>query len=397
MSRFAPLFAVCFGCLFVAHLLAVEIPAFVELGSPQEEAYFVTFSPDGKKIVTTNRQFIAKIWDADTGEELQKIDAVVIRDTIQPPTSTYIPKLTSAAFSPDGKKLVTASCEKFARIWDMGTGKELHKLEGHDGEVRSVAFSLDGKKVATAAWDDTARIWDAESGKELQKLEFPRMDEIPGWSKGIFAVFSPDGKKIITYAFNDSIVRIWDTETGKTLLELKGHSPSPCSAAFSPDGKEVVTTTWESLVRIWDAETGKVLHTVGGGVISGVREFPIFPDRKRIILRTGDTAAKICDIESGKELYRLKRVDSDEYSKYVESLDLSPDGKKIVARSYDAQNSQQIVRIWDADTGKVLQTLTGHTYGIVFARFSPDGKKIAVPTGDTHHGYITHTRIWKLE
>jgi len=76
----------------------------------------------------------------------------------------------SSAFSPDGKKIVTASYDETARIWDAESGKELQKLEGHTDRVNSATFSPDGKKIVTASYNETARIWDAESGKELHKL-----------------------------------------------------------------------------------------------------------------------------------------------------------------------------------------------------------------------------------
>jgi WD40 repeat protein len=72
----------------------------------------------------------------------------------------------SAAFSPDGKKIITASWDKTARIWDATTGKELQALEGHTSSVFSAAFSPDGKKIVTASGDKTARIWDATTGKD---------------------------------------------------------------------------------------------------------------------------------------------------------------------------------------------------------------------------------------
>ena len=67
---------------------------------------------------------------------------------------------TSATFSPDGKKVITASCDKTARIWDSETGRELQKLGRHKRDVYFAAFSPDGKKVVTASDDGTARIWD---------------------------------------------------------------------------------------------------------------------------------------------------------------------------------------------------------------------------------------------
>ena len=79
--------------------------------------------------------------------------------------------VNSVAFSPDGKHIVSGSEDKTVRIWDRESGKELQKLEGHEGAVNSVAFSPDGKHIVSGSWDETVRIWDHASGKELQKIE----------------------------------------------------------------------------------------------------------------------------------------------------------------------------------------------------------------------------------
>ncbi len=73
-------------------------------------------------------------------------------------------------FSPDGERVVTASGDGTARVWDAATGKELAVLRGHEGEVRSAQFSRMGQRVVTASWDDTARVWDAATGEELAVL-----------------------------------------------------------------------------------------------------------------------------------------------------------------------------------------------------------------------------------
>ena len=68
-------------------------------------------------------------------------------------------RVVFAAFSPDGGRIVTASFDKTARIWDAKTGQQLAKFEGHRGEVLCAAFSPDGGQIVTASQDGTARLW----------------------------------------------------------------------------------------------------------------------------------------------------------------------------------------------------------------------------------------------
>jgi WD40 repeat protein len=122
-----------------------------------------------------------------------------------------------------------------ARLWDAETGNAIAVLGGHGSAVESAAFSPDGKRIVTASADKTARLWDAETGKPIGEL---KGNEGPVRS----AAFSPDGKRIVT-ASSDGSVRLWDAETGKPIGELKGVAGgAETRVSFSPDGERIVVT-----------------------------------------------------------------------------------------------------------------------------------------------------------
>ena len=75
--------------------------------------------------------------------------------------------VTTAAFSADGRRVVTASWDSTARVWDAEKGTLLAELRGHQSSVSTAAFSADGRRVVTASGDSTARVWDAEDRKSV--------------------------------------------------------------------------------------------------------------------------------------------------------------------------------------------------------------------------------------
>jgi len=207
------------------------------------------FSPDGTRIVTASDDNTARIWDAVSAKEI-----AVVRG--------HGGRVTSAAFSPDGTRIVTASDDNTARIWDAASAKEIAVVRGHGGRVTSAAFSPDGTRIVTASADKTARIWDAASAKEIVVLH----------DDGVYsAAFSPGGSRIVTASGNpfgisrltasgtglstlgvNDTARIWDAATGKLIAVLPGHQPV-LSAAFSPDGSRIITASADRSARIWDA------------------------------------------------------------------------------------------------------------------------------------------------
>lgn len=247
-----------------------ELRTFAE---PGDFVWSVAFSPDGSKILVGAGNWAAKLWDAATGGEIGASQvgaehasaAVFSRDGAWVLTGGGFPRtkkltwrgwvdisesivetaklwdaatggeirtftgptggVSSAAFSPDGTKMVTAARsvrtntrtddgwvdadDTTARLWDVATGAELFTLAGHSAEVTSVAYSPDGTRVLTGSKDGTARLWDAATGAEIYVYNppFTRPDGYSGWIK--FVTFSPDGTKLLTVSEHGTVV-LWD-------------------------------------------------------------------------------------------------------------------------------------------------------------------------------------------
>ncbi len=279
-------------------------------------------------------------------------------------------RVRSAAFSPDGTRIVTAALDKTARIWDAATGKPIGEpLRGHDDIVFSAALSPDGQRIVTASWDKTARIWDALTGK-------PIGEPLKGHEGRVYgAAFSPDGKRIVT-ASADQTARIWDAAAGEPIGEpLRGHDADVASAAFSPDGKRFVTASGDRTARIWDAATGQPIGEPLRGHDDIVFSAAFSPDGQRIVTASGDRTARIWNAATHGTL--LKGHEGP-----VWSAAFSPDGKRIVTASLD-----QTARVWDASTGQPIgEPLKGHEAAVWSAAFSPDGKRIVTASrADSDH------------
>ena len=210
----------------------------------------ISLSPCGNYVAVANRweEHGVSIWDIKTGTQLRKLK-----------TSKHF-GVTSVSYSWDGKRLVSASPSGTVYIWDGDTFQNHFCLEGLSyyigSSIFAAEFSPDGHRVAGGSGFDSIWIWDAHTGKFLRELEGP--------SGCIISVaFSPvKGDNRLVSASRDNAVRIWDAHTGKFMRELRGHSGRVSSVAFSPDGKLVMCGC--SALVIYDAETGNMKQELKG-------------------------------------------------------------------------------------------------------------------------------------
>jgi eukaryotic-like serine/threonine-protein kinase len=309
-----------------------------------------TYSPDGTRIVTASSDKTARIWDARTGAQLAVL-------------SGHAGSVYNAAYSPEGTHIVTASTDKTARIWDARTGVQLAVLSGHGDDVNSAVYSSDGTRIVTASSDETARIWDARTGAQLVVLS--------GHGDTVYsAAFSPDGTHIVT-ASDDKTARVWDARTGAQLAVLSGHGDRVDFADYSPDGTRIVSASSDKTARIWDARTGAQLLVLSGHG-SLVYSAAYSPDSTSIVTASLDKTARIWDARTGVQLVVLSG-----HGSFVYSGAYSPDGTHIVTASNDKTG-----RVWDARMGAQLAALSGHGSLVFSAGYSPDGARIVTASSD---------------
>jgi tetratricopeptide (TPR) repeat protein len=248
------------------------------------------FSPDGRWVVTASNDQTARVWDAATGQP------------ISPPLKhqNYV---NDATFSPDGRWVVTASSDHTARVWEAATGQPISPPLKHQGIVNDAVFSPDGRWVVTASYDGTARVWEAATGGPVSApLKHPH---------AVYrAAFSPNGRRVVT-ASDDRSARVWEAATGQPLGPPLKHQYFVRDAAFSLDGRRVVTASRDGTARVWEAATGQPLSpplkhqdTVNHAAFSA--------DGRRVVTASRDQTARVWDLapdERPKEdLLRLVQV-----------------------------------------------------------------------------------------
>jgi WD40 repeat protein len=313
----------------------------------------VAFSPDGKWIISGSEDTTVKLWDAANGRLLRTL-------------AGHSDAVTSVAFSPDGKWIVSGSEDTTVKIWDAGGGGLFRTFTGHSKKVNSVAFSPNGKQVVSTSsgvgrrGEERGIIWDAETGQEIYAFG----------SNLYSAIFSSGGKQVVCGGIDELTIR--GVESGTEIRKFGGYSDGISSVAFSPDGKRLLcgTDNHKMPAILWDTEDGRLERDFRSNKGSGTEGVAFSPDGKQFVVGI-NWYTQVWDTESGKLIHDVRGPRS------IFSVAFSPDGKQIVSGFHNGT-----ITLLDAASGREIRNFPGHSGVVYFVGFSPDGKQILSSSHD---------------
>jgi WD40 repeat protein len=310
----------------------------------EETATLWCFSPGARLVAAAGDELT--VWDVASGQ---------VQTARRQPSW-----VTALAFRPDGGLLATGHDDHAVRLWDVGRGKVVRELRGHDYGVSALAFSADGRRLASAGEGRVIRVWDLETGATIIALA-GHTDRIPALA------FSPDGRRLYSAGW-DTTARVWDLATGEPIILLNAHAGQVHALALSPDGKRLACADSANAVHVWDTDAYRQLQVLPAQA-GEVRCLAFSTDSQQLASGGAERIIHLWDARRGPDA-----EDAVDPQLSRTCLAVSPDGKRL-----ESLAAGTTLRVWDTATARPVLQMEGARALRTFAA-SPDGRWIAAST-----------------
>lgn len=269
-----------------------------------------------------------------------------------------------AHFSPDGRQVVSASDDRTARVWSVGSGQPVTPPLLHPNGVTTASFSPNGQWIGTTCADGLARIWDSQSGVQLG-LAVPQNERNAKRPTMSGLHFHPDSRRFLTAS--NQVAQAWDTVTGAPVGPAFVASARLNQVRYHPDGSRILGVSQDGLAWIWDAHTGQPVFPPWGhdhALQSG--EFS--PEGNRVLILDELRSAYLWDFPSGRQIGGPVRHSS------RDSLVLAafnPAASLFLTLGFDSQ-----IQFWNSDTGQSAWPRIERDGNLTTAQFSRSGTQV---------------------
>jgi WD40 repeat protein len=248
-------------------------------------------SPDGKTLVTC----------AGAAEQAGEIHVWDVAEGKVKRTIGHKKGVRSVAIAPDGHTLAAGTYDNSLQLYDLATGELKAIGSGHTAGINAAAFTADGKRLVTAGLDKTVKVWQTPAllAAGAKSVEFKPYASLEEHTNRVFSVaVSKDGRTILSGG-EDRIARVWDmpepATDGKPIVikksrrTLGGHGNAVESVAITPDGRTAITGSWDATVRLWDLDTGRIERSVFSGTGYGILAVAVSPDGQNFLAASGNS------------------------------------------------------------------------------------------------------------
>ena len=382
---------------FIAHFILLAFLSCTLVAKSQTEPRLVLpightsrtnsaiFSPNGKLVLTGGMDNTARLWDVQTGKELQvfknrsgivnsvafsrdgkyavsanskgSFDIFDIGNSLDLGEYYFLPihssGINTVEFSSNSEYILSASDDYCSNIYRVSTGERIQKLNLNSTFIKSAVFSANGKFALVCGWDSLAYIFDINSGQEFQKL-VGHLSDINS------AVFNPEGNLALTSSV-DHTARVFDVYTGKEILKLEGNNGVVYTAFFSADGNQILTSCADGIARLFNSQDGKLIREFQGNH-EGLYSAVFGKKNGQVITSSFDGYTFIWNVESEQPI-KIKSHQTD-----FSSVGLSENGKQMVIPTDNGAD------IYEIESGKIFRNLTGSCVPLSSVFFDVDSK-----------------------
>ncbi|MGA9993902.1 MAG: PEGA domain-containing protein [Pyrinomonadaceae bacterium] len=318
---------------------------------------FVMFTPDGTEVLSGSWDKAIDMWYAASGAQLKVMEGNPALNT-HPEFIVKMPEIfrTITTFNPATRTLasITTGGEGPISLWDVQTNNKLREFSWEKKRFYAVALNPSGNIVAGGEFGGI-RLWDVSTGADLVTIK-------EGQDSDSIAL-SFDGTVVAQASEGDHSIRLWSTNDESSLKKLVGHTDDINYMVFSPDSKLLASSSDDNTIRLWEVESGRVKVLKVESKILGMGPIVFSPDGKTLVSiadnadddEDEDLNIRFWDAATGKELRTLTPSES-----APDSITFSPDGMLLAVGTRD-----KTVLVLDVASGRIVRTLSGHTYEVV--------------------------------